>query len=278
MSNDSEDSNKNPGPKKVNVDTGLKVALGSIGIQQVPDAVSEEEYEKLSGKVSQGVRLRMAQKAKEQNMVMMWKSRVNLVKQARQLMIQKSFSDAAVSYEKYLKVLELVYDIKPGQLSPEIFNKSSRSKELTVVASVYWDLVRIYDTSAVYGERMARAANKLAEFLPYSTVFPQISKAAIGFQKSAKNPQVIRRLLKSIKAGKKGCFIATCIYQDPYHPDVQALRQFRDEKLCQHWYGRSFIWTYYRFSPQIAYWLSKKPVLRKGLKFPLSHLVHWIKH
>ena len=96
MSDDDQPKSSGNG-KKVNVDTGLKVALKSIGVEQVPEKVSEQEYEELSGKVSQGLRLRMEQKAKEQNMMMMWKSRVNLVKQARQLMIQKAFPEGGRS-------------------------------------------------------------------------------------------------------------------------------------------------------------------------------------
>mgnify|MGYP006909106411 CR=1 FL=1 len=112
--------------KKVSVDTGLKVALKTIGHDDIPDQVSEQEYEQLSQKVSQGVRLRMEQKAKEQNMVMRLKGRVNLLKQGRQLMQQKAFAEAAVCYEKYLRVLELVYNLEKGELTPDIFNKSTR--------------------------------------------------------------------------------------------------------------------------------------------------------
>ena len=81
------------------------------------------------------------EKAKEQKKLMLWKSRVNLIKKARQSMQEKAFSDAAVAYEKYIKVLEVVFDCKQGELTPEQFKDSARTQELTIVASVYWDLL-----------------------------------------------------------------------------------------------------------------------------------------
>lgn len=259
MSNDSKE-------KKVSVDTGLKVALKTIGHQDVPDEVSEEEYEQLSQQVSQGVRLRMEQKAKEQNMIMLWKGRVNLLKQGRQLMQQKAFSEAAVCFEKYLRVLELVYHLEKGELSPDIFNKSSKSKELTVITSVYWDLVRIYDTSKSYHDRMNKAATKLALFLPYSTLFPHVVKRAQSFQRSAKNPVIIKKLLRDLKASRSGCFIATAVYEDYYHEDVQKLRTFRDNTLNKTFYGRSAVQLYYRFSPPLARHIQKNLWLKRKLR------------
>lgn len=240
--------------KKVNIDAGLKVALKSIGVNESRGEVSEEEYEELSEKVSQGVRLRMEAKAKEQNRILMWKSRVNLVKQARALMINKQFPEAAVAYEKYLRVLEIIYELKAGELSPDLFNRSSRSKELTVITSVYWDLLRIYDTSPAYKDRMLRAGNKLAEFLPYSKIFPQVSKALQAWQRSCKNPKIIKHLVKKLKIKKGPCFVATALYEDPFHRDVEVLRRFRDQYLKTHFLGRKFVAFYYRNSPR---WVQK---------------------
>src|SRR5690606_19768165 len=104
----------------------------------------------LGKNVSKGVKLLAEKKARQQNKVMLWKNRVNLVKQARQLMEAKAFSDAAVAYEKYFRVIEMVYDLKPGELHPKVFNSSIRSKELTLITSILWDLLRIYDTSPRY--------------------------------------------------------------------------------------------------------------------------------
>lgn len=253
------------------VEAGTRLALQATGEgSNIPPQVCTNCYTELVSKVSKGMQLRLESEAKEKNKLMLWKNRVNLIKQARSLMTQKAYSEAAVAYEKYLRVLEMVYSKKRGELSPEVFSNSKRSKELTVVASVYWDLFRIYDTSPRYGERMAQAGAKLALFLPFSPIFPDVIKKADAFSRSAKNPATVKSFLKACKAGRNGCFIATAVYGDPQNPDLQVLRDFRDEVLLHSTVGRTFTFFYYRHSPPIADWLTKNSwacqVLRPGFR------------
>jgi len=113
----------------------------------------------------------------------MWKNRVNLIKQARTHMTNKSYSQAAC-LRKYLRLIEVVHNIERRTLSPTVFNNSARSKELTVIATVYWDLLRIYDTNSGYGDRMRVAAEKLSQFLPFSPLYPDVIRKAEQFAKS----------------------------------------------------------------------------------------------
>jgi NAD+ synthetase len=41
------------------------------------------------------------------------------------------------------------------------------------------------------------------------------------------------------------CFVASCIYGNPCHPNVKKLQQFRDRVLLKSWLGRKFIPGYY---------------------------------
>lgn len=250
------------------VDTALKVALKSTGHDgALPTKVCPSCYEDLTKNVSQGLKLRMEQDVREKNKVKMWKTRVNLVKQGRSLMAQKAYSEAAVAYEKYIRVLEVVYNLKRGELSPKIFNNSSRSKEMTVIASVYWDLVRIYDTSTAYGDRMAKAAAKLAEFLPYSTIYPMVIKKAEGFARSARNPHVIRQFLKISRSARGPCFLATAVFdKDPLSIELFVFRKFRDQHLRTTWWGRQAIWIYYQISPPLAHLIQRRPFLQQLLR------------
>src|SRR5206468_2310358 len=134
----------------ISIDAGMRVALSEAGESGLPDKVCASCFEQLTGSVSQGLKLRMERDVREKNKMLMWKNRVHLIKNARNLMNQKAYSEAAVQYEKYLRVLEVVYTLGKGELTPAVFNNSTRSKELTVVASVYWDLMRIYDTNPRY--------------------------------------------------------------------------------------------------------------------------------
>lgn len=62
------------------------------------------------------------------------------------------------------------------------------------------------------------------------------------------------------------CFIATAVYQDPFHPDVQALREFRDEYLLTSPAGRAFVSVYYRYSPPVADIIAGHEALRAPLR------------
>jgi cold shock CspA family protein len=57
------------------------------------------------------------------------------------------------------------------------------------------------------------------------------------------------------------CFIATAVYGDYDAPPVVVLRRFRDETLNVFALGRAFIIFYYKISPPIANYLSRKPFL-----------------
>ncbi len=241
--------------------------LEDSGQSGLPSEVCDSCYQQLAGAFAQGAILVAEAKAREQKKLMMWKSRVSLIKKARLLMREKAFADAAVSYEKYLRVLETVYDCKANELNPEHLKSTARTQELTVIASVYWDLLRIYDTSEKYASRMEVAAKKLAEFLPMTPIFPDIVKKAESFSKQAKKPQIIKFFLKKVTDKKGRCFIATSAFNSPLSPEVLWLSNWRDQYLLQTPEGQKWVNMYYLYSPKIAFildgnvWL--KPLVRK---------------
>lgn len=261
------------------VETGMKVALETTGAAAESfTSVCPNCYEELSGSVSKGFQLRLEQEQREKNKAQLWSNRVNLIKSARQHMMHKAYSEAAVSYEKYLRILEIVYNKKAGELTPEVFNNSKRSKELTVVASVYWDLMRIYDTNARYQDRMKDAATKLAVFIPFSPLYPDILKKSEAFLKTAKNPQVVRNFMKSLRGRSGKCFIATAAFDYPCAPEVMVLRQFRDQILANKPLGRRFIAQYYRYSPPVATWLSRHPAVKPLFRVPLRWMARHLQN
>lgn len=243
------------------IDAGMRIALKEASAGKLlPDEVCPACYESLTSDVSQGLKLRLERDQREKNKMMMWKNRVHLIKNARNLMTQKAYSEAAVQYEKYLRVLEVVYNLQKGAISPKVFNNSARSKEMTVIASVYWDLLRIYDTSPRYGDRMSTAAKKLSEFLPFSPLYPDVVKQAEAMVRSAKNPAVIRQFLKSTKSQRGPCFVASAVFEDtPNAVELYWLRRYRDEVLRPRKAGRRLIWLYYKLSPPLARALARRP-------------------
>lgn len=213
----------------------------------------------------------MAQeRAREQHRLQLWKSRVQLIKQARMYMGAQRYSEAAVSYEKYLKILDLVFEVKKGDhLRPEAFKESARTTELTVVVSVYWDLIRIYDTNDKYQDRMLNSARQLALFVQFTPIYPNIIKKAESFVNTAKHPGIVKQFLKMSDRERPRCFIATSAF-GPQAFEVQKLRTFRDGTLKKSSSGRRFVLTYYKISPRIACLLDKhswsKPAVRALLR------------
>lgn len=257
------------------LDPALYAQLTAAGQTGIPPEVCTACYGQLAASVSKGSVLVAQEKAREQRKLMIWKTRVGFVKKGRQLMGQKSYSEAAVAYEKYLRALEIVLDAKPGGLTPEQFKESARTKELTVVSSVYWDLMRIYDTSNRYGDRMIAASNKLSQFLRLTPIYPDIIKKAQIFARTSKHPAVVKAFLKASAQNKNGCFIASAAFESPFSPEVQTLRRFRDEHLLPSPLGRVSVRIYYRLSPSVALFLERWPALKKYVRWILRRFIRF---
>lgn len=79
-----------------------------------------------------------------------------------------------------------------------------------------------------------------------------------------------------INANKnKQCFIATAVYGSPCSPEVEALRQWRDRSLSTTVLGRSFISSYYKYSPGIADNIKQRPLIKRVIKKALDGVV-WL--
>lgn len=68
------------------------------------------------------------------------------------------------------------------------------------------------------------------------------------------------------KKKESGCFVLTACYGDHDAPTVKIYRQFRDNYLAKHVYGRRFITWYYTHGPKWAKSLSLMPKSRAVLR------------
>src|SRR5690606_19766150 len=153
----------------------------------------------------------------------------------------RAFSEAAVAYGKYLRALEVGLDSKPGGLTPEQFKDSARPQELTVVASVYWDLLRVHDTSETYGERQSVAAQHVGEYLRVTPICRDIVREAESFARTARNPGVIKHFVKTASENKGRWFVATAAFGYEEAPEVIWLRTWRERRLRPQSWGRLLI-------------------------------------
>lgn len=261
-------------PSLLNIEAGMRISLQqNAKLESVPEAVCAGCHGILSKMISMGAMLRSQEAAKEQNRLMLWRNRVALVRKAKNHLAAREFGESAVFYEKYLRVLELVYDKKQGELSPELFSADSRQQEMTVVASVYWDLMRIYDQSPRYKERQIAAAKKLAEFIRFTPIYGHVMRKAESMSRTAKSPDVFRNFLKISNKNRPRCFIASAAFEGFDDPTVDVLRLYRDRVLRRSPWGRRFTRLYYRYSPPIARRIDEGPAfVRAFLRLVLKQI------
>ncbi len=260
-------------PSLVRIDSGMKLRLQeSAQVNPIPEAVCDGCFKIFTKLISKGAVLRSENKAKEQNRLTLWRNRVQLVKQAKAFLAQQNFSDAAVAYEKYLRVLEIIYEQKPGELSPDLFKNEARSQEMTVIASVYWDLMRIYDTHTRYADRQLKAGEKLAQFVRFTPIYPQIMRKAESQSRTAKNPAAFKKFLSKSQSYRPRCFIATSAFDGCRTESVHSLCLFRDIYLKKSRLGRRFVFGYYKISPALAACLDNYPSCKPAVR----RVLNWI--
>ncbi len=78
-------------------------------------------------------------------------------------------------------------------------------------------------------------------------------------------------------SGGGGCLIATAAYGSEMSPQVQLLREIRDNKVLSTESGNSFMTGfntfYYSFSPTIADWERESPAFKETVKLGLTPLL-----
>jgi hypothetical protein len=213
------------------------------------------------------------EKAREVYKQNLWNYRVLLIKKGNLLVKNDLYGEAAVVYEKYLKILEMIYECGSNGLTPEMLKESARTTELSIIAGIYWDLVRIYDTNDAYIERQKKAADKLAKFAAFTPLFVDLVKKSKAFQKTSRHPDVIKGMVAKMSKVKSRCFIATAAFESPAAPEVQALREFRDMNLRETQWGRQFIFYYYKYSPRVACFIDEHEYLKAPIRFGLRVLI-----
>ncbi|WP_404419685.1 S8 family serine peptidase [Marinospirillum sp.] len=111
--------------------------------------------------------------------------------------------------------------------------------------------------------------------------WPYATKLYDGMYQLTLKPQI--RLVSSSPSTSSEpaeCYIATSVYGDVYAPEVDALRNFRNEVLMEFGPGRWLVDQYYTYSPAVAQWMDDKPRLQAVVRWGLDAFVgfwRWIK-
>lgn len=246
------------------IDTGMRLRLEKEGQYVTHEAVCTSCFKDLSKKLSNASYLAAEQIITENFRKSLWKNRLSLVKQARNHLVLKNHAEAAICYEKYLRIVELTFEKKREDIRPELFKDNPR--EVTLIVGALWALVEIYDLHPNYSKKQEECASKLGELVSYTNLFTSIIKTASTKKSSAKNPRAYKMLLKSANIKTGNCFIASIAFESRNDPTLVILRAFRNQILSTNTPGKSLVRFYYRWSPGLANRLQHHKWIKTALR------------
>lgn len=120
----------------------------------------------------------------------------------------------------------------------------------------------------------------LQNFLQYANNLGYAGALSWRYQ-DYKNPDGILQTVLSfanskpiIKGKKNGCFIATAALESEIHPDVQFLRDYRDNILLKSSHKKQFeriLNLYYKFSPPVADAMNRDKNLKRAVKYTIVY-------
>lgn len=202
----------------------------------------------------------MDEKKREQ-IVELYRTRLNHLKRAQAFAKEDKMNLAVDSYNKYLGILALYFDVNEDKLSPSMFDPEKDMTELLLISHAYWDLAKAYDRSPTLQRECLRCLEQFMKFsigYKYQHVNAQIVRK-FNQKKQAHNPKAFEAAYHKIQISSKKCYIATECFGEVDHRTV-ALRSFK-VTLSQYELGKDFIDWYYSFSPKLIENLNSFPKL-----------------
>jgi peptidyl-prolyl cis-trans isomerase B (cyclophilin B) len=105
---------------------------------------------------------------------------------------------------------------------------------------------------------------------------PKFQKSLDSFKISPQEDSIVKTSETSTEEGG-GCLIATATYGSEMAPQVQQLRELRDNQLLQTESGTAFMGTfndiYYSFSPTIADMERESPLFKEAVKLAITPMI-----
>ena len=102
-------------------------------------------------------------------------------------------------------------------------------------------------------------------------------KEALDSFKIAPKEDIVKTSTETSTEEGGGCLIATATYGSEMAPQVQQLRELRDNQLLQTEYGTAFMGTfndiYYSFSPIIADYERENPYFKEAVKLAITPMI-----
>jgi len=161
-------------------------------------------------------------------------------------------------------------DLKPINLS---------SKQLSSHAEPYDEL--LFDAHTLFeSEKYDEAVvlyDDYLEIVPYDQDALDAKAAAELKLEKSTLPTIAKEKPQLDDTSRGGCLITTATYGTELAPQVQQLREIRDNTLLQTDSGSSFMagfnQFYYSFSPTIANWERENPIFKEAVKITITPLL-----
>lgn len=141
-------------------------------------------------------------------------------------------------------------------------------------------LVRAYNPDAKRWEELSTPNGDMARklFSDYKqkrpTAYAELQQNGKVIDKYGTKPTTSPPTPAPTPSKKSGCFIATAAFGTPLAPEIDVLRQFRDDRLMVDPLGRAFVKGYYTLSPPVAHAVSMSETLRAVVRGLIAPIVH----
>jgi hypothetical protein len=187
--------------------------------------------------------------------------RLELVSLGLKELENKRVIPAAQHFLEFLQLLEQSKNLKPGELTPERFDASKEMGDTLLLASVYWELAKIYDQMrSENGTRLFK--EYLSKYLLFAkdSTFKTLCAEAVRRYLSNGHPKHSPDFRAAYDAlGGRGCFVVTSLLDVTDPETLPTLRAFRDTQLADSFLGRVFIARYYAWGPSLAKGMDRMP-------------------
>ena len=178
-------------------------------------------------------------------------------------------------YEESMFYYDKILEIKPSDVT---FLKSKADALYDIKrfgqAMIFYD--KILEIESDNWIVLTNKANALYELGKYHDAITYYDKA-LKINPDVQQAITYKRLATEKSNQGGGCLIATAMYDSELTPQIQQLRELRDNKLLQTESGTSFINTfndfYYSFSPTIADWERENPAFKEFVKISLTPMI-----
>ena len=185
--------------------------------------------------------------------------RIGIIQKGKQAYRDNDYQQAIIHYYQYIEVISGIKDVEEKNIGPHLFDPNTEFMEIIALASIYWDLAKIYDRSPSLRKEFLRCLNQFYIFsinLPSQNINIRIMEKFMR-NGNLKNKKDFKKIYKRIYRSSKSCYLADHCF-GPHHSVPSTLRDFK-RFLLDYKIGHVAVTSYYRYSPKIVLFFNKHP-------------------